>query len=335
MNNKIKNYLLLPFDFIKVIFQIIIFRFTGKNFKGSGKTLIRLFCVTGGFSNNIISFFTKKRLKKSQLNYSDPKFNLDKINQCLINDGYFIIENFLSKEECENFKKFILNNTLIAKKNGKLISKNILFDEKNPKGSLYEMSDDKIFESEISQNLLFSNFFYNVSKKYFNSLPYFDHMSLAISAKSDKVDVHAAQKFHFDMDRPKWLKFFIYINDVDENNGPHFFIPKTHKNLGIVRDIRLNGYSRIDDNIIDKYYKNIKSIKGKKGTLLIEDTRGLHKGSVVKENYRLIALLQFNNSNFGNEIVKYKINFKNKNNYYFYNKNKESYSNIDEIKLDI
>ena len=56
-------------------------------------------------------------------------------------------------------------------------------------------------------------------------------MSLAISAKSDKVDEHAAQMFHFDMDRPKWLKFFIYINDVNEKNGPHFFIPKLIKIL--------------------------------------------------------------------------------------------------------
>ena len=79
MNNKIKNYLLFPFDFVKVIFQIIIFKFTEKTFKSSGKILIRLFCVTGGLSNSIISFFIKKRLKKSDLNFSDPKFNLEEI----------------------------------------------------------------------------------------------------------------------------------------------------------------------------------------------------------------------------------------------------------------
>ena len=55
----------------------------------------------------------------------------------------------------------------MATKNGELISKNILFDEKNPKGSLYEMHDIKTLDSEISQNLLFSSFFLQCIKKVF------------------------------------------------------------------------------------------------------------------------------------------------------------------------
>ena len=100
------------------------------------------------------------------------------------------------------------------------------------------------------------------------------------------------------------VKIFIYLNDVDENNGPHYFVPATHKNFGIKYEIRSKGYSRIDDELIEKHYSNIKKkITGKKGTLIIEDTRGLHKGSVVKDNHRSIVLIQFNNSYFVKILV--------------------------------
>ena len=68
------------------------------------------------------------------------------------------------------------------------------------------------------------------------------------------------------------------------------------------------------------------------GTLLIEDTRGLHKGSVVKKNYRCIALLQFNNSNFGSQTSQYNLNVIKKDNLEFYNSNIYSFSNLNIIK---
>ena len=34
----------------------------------------------------------------------------------------------------------------------------------------------------------------------------------------------SAHFFHFDLDRPKWLKLFIYLSDVGNLNGPHIYI---------------------------------------------------------------------------------------------------------------
>ncbi len=334
MKNKIKNYLLFPFDVLLLIFFVIIFKFTKKNYNRSVPILVRLFCVTGGLSNDVVSFLTQSKIKKKvepQLEYKNIKFS--DINESLNNNGYYLFKDFLSSDVCEKLENYILNNSLVTKgdKNSDT-SKEVFFDVSNSKNVLYEMKKNKILRSEIAQNLLFNKFFYQVAENYFKSTPFFDHISLAISAKSIKPDSEAAQMFHFDLDKPKWLKFFIYLNDVDENNGPHFFIPKTHKNFGIKNVIREKGYSRIDDEIISKYYSDIREIKGKRGTLLIEDTRGLHKGSVVKKNYRCIALLQFNNSNFGSENLKYKLKIMKKNNLEFYNSNKNTFSNLNIIE---
>ena len=68
-----------------------------------------------------------------------------------------------------------------------------------------------------------------------------------------------------------------------------------------------------------------------KRDLLIEDTRGLHKGSVVK-NYRCIAMIQYNNSNFVTDVTKYNLNIYENNDNEFYNSNITSYSNLHIIK---
>ena len=334
MKNKIKNYLLFPFDVIFLIFFILISKLTKKNYNQSVPILIRLFCVTGGVSNYVVSLLTRTKIKKKNKPHHEFKdLEFSEINDNLNNNGYYLFENFLSKHDCEKLENYTLNNSLIAKSDSNLNStKEVFFDASNPHSVIYEMKNDKILRSEIAQNLLFNKFIYQVATNYFRSTPFFDHISLAISGKSDKPDSEAAQMFHFDLDKPKWLKFFIYLNDVDENNGPHFFIPKTHKNFAIKSEIRAQGYKRIDDKTISKYYPNIKEMKGKSGTLLIEDTRGLHKGSVVKKNYRCIALLQFNNSNFGSQTSQYNLNVIKKDNLEFYNSNIYSFSNLNIIK---
>ena len=108
------------------------------------------------------------------------------------------------------------------------------------------------------------------------------------------------------MDRPKWIKVFIYLKDVDLDNGPHCFISKSHLDDGINYNIRKYGYSRIQDSLIQKYYseEDIKYIVGKKGSLLFEDTRGLHKGLRVNKNSRLLLQFQYSSSLFGSKYKK-------------------------------
>ena len=74
---------------------------------------------------------------------------------------------------------------------------------------------------------------YDLGLKYFGTEPFLDHVSLSISTNfNKKPDGEAAQLYHFDLDKPKWLKFLTYVNDVGITNGPHCFI-KTHKSNAI------------------------------------------------------------------------------------------------------
>ena len=83
--------------------------------------------------------------------------------------------------------------------------------------------------------------------------------------------------WHRDRDGIKLLKIFIYLSDVGEENGPHYFVLGSHKN----KPLRFVPQFRYEDKKVREYYKDNKiiKIKGKKGTCFAEDTTGLHRGS--------------------------------------------------------
>ena len=61
MKNKIKYLLLIPIDILIITISIIYFKITGRNNKFTIQSFIRLFCVSGGFSNDIVSLLTRKK----------------------------------------------------------------------------------------------------------------------------------------------------------------------------------------------------------------------------------------------------------------------------------
>lgn len=68
--------------------------------------------------------------------------------------------------------------------------------------------------------------------------------------------------------------------------------------------MRKKGYERLTDEEVNKLYSNqdIVEIIAKKGSLLIEDTRGLHKGKNLIKDYRFLIQVQYSSSTFGTTI---------------------------------
>jgi ectoine hydroxylase-related dioxygenase (phytanoyl-CoA dioxygenase family) len=114
-------------------------------------------------------------------------------------------------------------------------------------------------------------------------------------------DKHAAEWFHFDMDRVKWLKVFIYLTDVGADDGPHTYIAGSHRTGAMPRHLLKKGYARLtDDEVLDHFGRDaLVEFCAPRGTVILEDTRGLHKGRHVTGSPRLVLQLQFSNSLFG------------------------------------
>jgi ectoine hydroxylase-related dioxygenase (phytanoyl-CoA dioxygenase family) len=155
------------------------------------------------------------------------------------------------------------------------------------------MSDERILE---------------IVKEYFGREPILDMVHMWWSTSfSQNASKEAAQWFHFDLDRMNWLKVFVYLTDVKMTNGPHCYVEGSHKTGNKPQELLDRGYERISDSEIRKHYKEskIKYLTGLKGEIFIGNTKAWHKGTNLKEGNRLILQLQFTDSFFLLDPIKY------------------------------
>mgnify|MGYP006137384417 FL=1 len=306
----LKNILLLLLVSPIFCIDLILFKVFKKDCSNiSYQFMIRFFIISGGISNSLINKFIKIK-KKINFDKSDFKIDNLKVNKNIINlntNGYCIDENFLENKNTDK----IINRLKDLKGiySGANVKNNVLskFElKKNLNSTRFTYSSKELLEIPSIQELLLSDEILKTAQDYLNSLPVIDIVTAWWTFPTKKSDKQAAQFWHFDMDRPKWVKVFIYLNEVNIDSGPHCFISRSHLDNGINYNIRKQGYSRIEDSEIEKYYSNndIKYISGKKGTLLFEDTRGLHKGLRVNKNSRLILQFQYSSCLFGSKYKK-------------------------------
>jgi len=103
---------------------------------------------------------------------------------------------------------------------------------------------------------------------------------------------YGAHVYHYDNDGPSFLKFFVYLSDVDADSGAHTFIQGSHKHLKPEQFGRAGYQDRTD---LLKFYGPDNEIVfiGPAGMILAEDTAGFHKGTTLKSGYRLLLQLQY------------------------------------------
>lgn len=94
--------------------------------------------------------------------------------------------------------------------------------------------------------------------------------------------------WHYDVDDFKFLKFFCYLNDVDETTGPHAIIPGSHRSRHLYR-----FFNRQLDEQSAQSFGEPRILTGPEGTCFFEDTIIYHKGMNPTERPRIILQVQF------------------------------------------
>lgn len=310
-----KKLKLILSPFLIIFFFIDIFKykfFKKKNSEKSYQLMIFFFMITGGISNLLINSILKRRGKLNkhcQEIYDD--FQLNKITASLKENGYYQYKSFLLPSDIKIIRDKIikLKGTYDNDLNNQYENN---LDLDNPKSTRYMYSSSDLMEIPEIQDLVVDPNILGVVENYLGSIPIIDYCESWWSFPSKHEDEKAAQMWHFDMDRPKWIKVFFFLNDCNSQNGAHQFIKKTHKIFGIPRCIRRKGYSRIDNDIIKEFFPNNEIIlmNAKAGDILFEDTIGLHKGKKLKKGNRLVLQFQYSSSLFGskNQLIKMPVN---------------------------
>ena len=186
--------------------------------------------------------------------------------------------------------KFFRENDLICSKTNDRFNHSSIVAEDfrqsvKPGCIKYIYDSDKLPKSEIV-NFLNANLVPEIVRSVLGHVGYANLGGWTnIHAPADDVALSgAALKYHYDCDNMgKWIKAFIFLNDVDETNGAHVFVERSHYNL----DKSFSGDGRFeDDHVYSKYPNASKAIKAKAGDILLADTIGLHKGSPVLSGHR-------------------------------------------------
>lgn len=296
-----KTILFLPI----FIFELVMFKlFKIKNSQYSHSTMVNLFCISGGWTNRLINFF----LKKKRISNINSIIN-DKEKNFFENEGYLIKKKFLDIHFIQNFLREL--NSLEGYWDGD----NCINNKKeklgiNIKSTKFFYKSDDLVNLKCVKELLLNKSIIDSARELLDSEPIINNVSCWHSFVSKEPDKQAAQLWHFDMERPKWIKIFFFLTNCNSKNGPHCFISKTHKVGGIPKRLRMLGYKRLDNELVESALNKdlIKEIICEKGAIVFEDTSGLHKGKQLLEGHRTIFQIEFATSMFGGLIDKIKIN---------------------------
>ncbi len=220
-------------------------------------------------------------------------------------NGYHIFDITLSDDiinKIDNFARTEPAHALDLKKNIGFTKEEFLFDQNNPIAPKYSFNGDRLLTSDVIRSIAFDQSILKIAQTYLNVSPILDAISLWWSVPFEgRGTSGAAQEYHFDMDRLKFLKFFFYLSDVTPESGPHCYVPTSHR--GLPDGLRKDG--RMTDEEIKKHFKQPLEICGKKGSIIAVDTRGLHKGKPLTKGIRLLLQLEYTNSLFGQKYPRY------------------------------
>lgn len=301
MKNLVKH-LIYPFIFR---FGLIWLKLTGKTLKLAYASFRFYFVQTNGRINDRLS---SKISKKNRPNaYGEQQlftssFSSKEIADSIAVNGYFECDFSLPEDKVDELVQFALNTPCrsidTTQKNIKYEDSKALFDQNHIRSPRYNFDSSDLVSNTIIQEIITNSFLNDIAARYLNATPILDVITMWWSAPfGNKASSQAAQMYHFDMDRIKFLKFFFYLTDVHTDNGPHCYIAKSHKNLpaSMLKDMRI-----ADNEVLEAYgAEAFKEFVGKRGTILAVDTRGLHKGKPLTVDNRLLFQIQFSNSLFG------------------------------------
>ena len=295
---------------------LAVFENNGITSKSAYSALRNMFIFTGGRSNDVLS----ERISKSVGQYDNikcegvlgslSKKGIKVMVERMKKDGYYIFEEQLPAALVNELYNYGLNipcNYLDVEKQDYSDEK-VKFNPETPISPRYQFSNNDIVNLPAVQELLFDQSLLAFAQEYLGVKPILDLIafwwSLPFNGEGKSA---AAQMYHFDMDRIKFMKFFFYLTDVDTNTGPHCYVKGSHINLP--KNLSRDG--RFTDEEIEKNYgkENLIEICGKKGSIIAVDTRGFHKGKELTMDKRLLFQIEFANSMFGQTYPPTSINF--------------------------
>jgi Phytanoyl-CoA dioxygenase (PhyH) len=148
--------------------------------------------------------------------------------------------------------------------------------------------DDPWFSFCSSRRIL------DVANAYLRLWSKLSYVDLWYTAQQPATDERvASQNWHVDFDDKHLLKAFVYLSDVDAGHGPFEYVPGSQPGgrHHSVRPWVPMGYGRVPDEDVARNVsaEEIATFTGPKGTLILCNTSGLHRGGFATSGPRVLA----------------------------------------------
>ena len=151
-------------------------------------------------------------------------------------------------------------------------------------------------ENQILLSLATNDKVLSILSEYFGCIPKIQYLAAWRTLQNE--DELSEMFFHMDHHGHKFAKFFLYLTDVNEGDGHHEFVLGSHDwrsfkrtlqapSLRIVRNgiyakRKYQGRFWLNNEAITRFLPDrVKKVTGGAGSLFLEDTGGLHRGTRV------------------------------------------------------
>lgn len=135
----------------------------------------------------------------------------------------------------------------------------------------------------------------SIVSEYLQEVPIISGLSYIYSEPSPPgYPLCGPQQFHRDMNERKQIHLLVNINDITKDTGPFCFIP-AEKTKYIALKLKYNGGRVSDENIFNHInLDQLIQCTGPKGTInFVNAYACFHQGARVKQNYRLLLIINF------------------------------------------
>lgn len=237
---------------------------------------------------NVATFFVIKKIgvipRLKEVLHADPR--LIKKLQNLRQEGFVFLENLVTIEDLDKIIVALHDKPCTNLYHPHLGS--FSADNPPPESHLAHYAREDIVPISAALKIANNEEILALVQGYLGCKPVISNLLVWWSYPERKKPEYA-QLYHRDFDDIRFIKLFVYLTDVDENSGPHVYIKNTVNANKFRRPTRLS-----DEKIAKNFPLEDKVVFcGKKGTVFLEDTFGLHKGQLPYEKKRLILQVEY------------------------------------------
>lgn len=148
------------------------------------------------------------------------------IHDRLVASGYHLFSSRVANAETASF----LNEALSEAARSQPSFANWLSDPNDPhRPEMLSLTTDWTLRQGLTAALATDATILSAVGQYLGAQPVISSVESWFSFPVQKLREGSAQKWHWDCDRIRWIKLFLFITDVTDLNGPHSYVIGSHQ----------------------------------------------------------------------------------------------------------